>query len=118
MNLIVSSHGLELTPSLRAYAEDKIGAVADKFKDVVHDVKILLSIDAGQGKEPVHKAQVTARVGTSQSNTSLRHLEHACADLYAAIDILCSKVHREASNRKIMRQHKRGRSHRHEHPMA
>ena len=84
MNLNVSGHHLEVTPSLRTYVRAKLGRVARHFDDAI-DAHVILTVDKLR-----QKAEVTLRVRGKDL-----HCESEEEDLYAAIDLLAAKLDRQ-----------------------
>jgi len=84
MNLQVSGHHLEVTPSLRSYVQSKIGRVTRHFDHVI-DAHVILTADKLK-----QKAEVTLHVAGKDL-----HCESEDGDLYAAIDLLADKLDRQ-----------------------
>ncbi len=84
MNLSVSGHHLEVTPSLRSYVQSKIGRVTRHFDHVI-DAHVILTSDKLR-----QKAEVTLHVAGKDL-----HCESEDGDLYAAIDLLADKLDRQ-----------------------
>ena len=84
MNLNVSGHHLEISPSIRAYVGEKLDRVTRHFDHVI-DAHVILSVD-----KLLRKAEVTLRVPGKDI-----HVECVNADLYAAIDLLVDKLDRQ-----------------------
>ena len=61
MNLTISGHHLEITPSLREYVLTKLERVTRHFDQVV-DVSVLLTVEKMKEKERRQKAEVTLHV--------------------------------------------------------
>jgi putative sigma-54 modulation protein len=83
MQLNVSGHQLEITPSMRAYVEKRLERVKRHFDQVI-DVHFVMSVD-----KLVHKAEATVHV--SGSNI---HADATDSNMYAAIDALTDKLDR------------------------
>ncbi len=94
MNLTISGHHLEVTPSLRAYVLTKLDRVKRHFDQVV-DVNVLLTVEKLKEKERRQKAEVTLRVKGRDI-----FVEHSHEDLYAAIDQLMDKLDRQVCRHK------------------
>jgi putative sigma-54 modulation protein len=84
MNLSVSGHHLDVTPSLRSYVQSKIGRVTRHFDHVI-DAHVILTADKLK-----QKAEVTLHVAGKDL-----HCESEDGDLYAAIDLLADKLDRQ-----------------------
>ena len=105
MNLTISGHHLELTPSLREYVLTKIDRVTRHFDQVV-DINVLLSIEKQKEKERRQKAEVTLHMKGKDI-----FVESAHQDLYAAIDDLIDKL-----DRQVCRHKDRVQDHHHDSP--
>jgi putative sigma-54 modulation protein len=94
MNLTISGHHLEVTPSLREYVLTKLERVTRHFDQVV-DITVLLSVEKLREKERRQKAEVTLHVKGKDI-----FVEHSNEDLYAAIDQLMDKLDRQVCRHK------------------
>ena len=94
MNLTISGHHLEVTPTLREYVVTKLDRVTRHFDQVV-DVSVLLSLDNPREKDRRQRAEVTLRVKGRDI-----FVEQAHEDLYAAIDQLMDKLDRQVVKHK------------------
>jgi len=84
MNLNVSGHHLEVTPSLRKYVATKLERVTRHFDHVI-DAHVILTVEKLK-----QKAEVTLHVRGKDL-----HCECEQGDLYAAIDLLADKLDRQ-----------------------
>lgn len=84
MNLSISGHHLEVTPSLRDYVTAKLDRIRRHFDQVI-DVSVFLSVD-----KLVQKAEISLHVRGKDL-----FAEASDADLYAAIDALVDKLDRQ-----------------------
>lgn len=105
MNLTISGHHLEVTPSLRTYVTTKLDRIKRHFDQVV-DIKVLLSLENLKEKELRQKAECNIRV----KGIDL-FAESAHEDLYAAVDELVDKL-----DRQVVRHKDRLQSHHHDAP--
>jgi len=94
MNLTISGHHLEVTPSLREYVLTKLDRVTRHFDQVV-DINVLLSVEKQKEKEKRQKAEVNVHVKGKDI-----FVESAHEDLYAAIDDLMDKLDRQVCRHK------------------
>lgn len=94
MNLTISGHHLEITPSLREYVLTKLDRVMRHFDQVVV-LNVLLSFEKLKEKERRHKAEVTLHVKGKDI-----FVETAHEDMYAAIDQLMDKLDRQVCRHK------------------
>jgi putative sigma-54 modulation protein len=84
MNLSISGHHLEVTPSLRDYVTAKLERIRRHFDQVI-DVSVFLSVD-----KLVQKAEISLHVRGKDL-----FAEASDTDLYAAIDALVDKLDRQ-----------------------
>jgi putative sigma-54 modulation protein len=84
MNLNVSGHHVEVTPSLRNYVASKLERVTRHFDHVI-DAHVILTVEKLK-----QKAEVTLHVRGKDL-----HCESEQEDLYAAIDLLADKLDRQ-----------------------
>lgn len=94
MNLTISGHHLDITPSLREYVLTKLEKITRHFDQVV-DINVLLSVEKLKEKERRQKAEVTLHVKGKDI-----FIEHASEDMYAAIDQLVDKLDRQVCRHK------------------
>jgi putative sigma-54 modulation protein len=94
MNLTISGHHLEVTPSLREYVVNKLDRVTRHFDQVV-DINVLLTVEKLKEKERRQRAEVTLHVKGRDI-----YVEHSSEDLYAAIDQLIDKLDRQVCRHK------------------
>jgi putative sigma-54 modulation protein len=94
MNLTISGHHLDVTPSLREYVLSKLDRVTRHFDQVV-DISVLLSVEKLREKERRQKAEVTLHVKGREI-----FIENCHRDLYAAIDQLMDKLDRQVCRHK------------------
>ena len=105
MNLTISGHHLEVTPSLRTYVTTKLDRIKRHFDQVV-DIKVLLTLENLKEKELRQKAECNIRV----KGIDL-FAESAHEDLYAAVDELVDTL-----DRQVVRHKDRLQSHHHDAP--
>lgn len=94
MNLTISGHHLEVSPSLREYVMTKLDRVTRHFDQVV-DVSVVLSVEKLKEKERRQKAEVNLHVKGRDIFVESSH-----EDLYAAIDELMDKLDRQVIRHK------------------
>ena len=105
MNLTISGHHLEVTPSLRSYVTSKLDRIVRHFVQVV-DVKVLLTVEKQKEKEGRQRAECNIHVKGTDMFAESSH-----ADLYAAVDELVDKL-----DRQVVRHKTRLQEHHHEAP--
>jgi putative sigma-54 modulation protein len=103
MNLTISGHHLEVTPSLRSYVTTKLDRISRHFDQLV-DVKVLLTVENQKEKERRQRAECSIHVKGNDL-----FAESANEDLYAAVDDLVDKL-----DRQVVRYKDRLQNHSHE----
>ena len=98
MNLTISGHHLEVTPSLRSYVMAKLDRILRHFDQVV-DVKVLLTVHKQKEKDKRQRAGCTVRVKGQDLFVETQHF-----DLYAAVDALADKLDRVVMRYKTRQQ--------------
>lgn len=94
MNLTISGHHLEVTPSIREYVLTKLDRVTRHFDQVV-DITVLLTVEKQKEKERRQRAEVNLHVKGRDIFVETTH-----EDLYAAIDCLVDKLDRQVCRHK------------------
>ncbi|MBL8514733.1 MAG: ribosome-associated translation inhibitor RaiA [Betaproteobacteria bacterium] len=84
MNLNMTGHHVEITPSMRAYVSSKISRINRHFDHVI-DVNMILTVEKLRQK-------IEANVHLSGKDI---YAECEDADMYAAIDLLIDKLDRQ-----------------------
>ncbi len=102
MNLKISGHHLELTPSLREYVITKLDRVLRHFDQVI-DGNVVLSVDNHREKDKRQKAEINLHLKGKDI-----FIESCDADMYAAIDLMVDRLDRQVLKHKDKIQ---GRAH-------
>jgi putative sigma-54 modulation protein len=89
MQINISGHHIELTPSLRDYLQEKFTRIERHFENVT-DIHCVLTVEKLE-----HRAEATIHV----SGNSL-HAHSVEEDMYAAIDSLTDKLDRQIRKHK------------------
>jgi putative sigma-54 modulation protein len=84
MNLHLTGHHLEITPALREYLESKLVKISNHFDHVI-DIKVTLTVEKLQ-----QKVEATLHVPGNDI-----HAEASDENMYAAIDLIASKLDRQ-----------------------
>ena len=99
MQIDLSGHHVEITDSLRAYENEKVGRLEKHFEKVT-DAHVILSVE-----KQYQKAEATIHV---KGNKIFAHAENE--DMYAAIDSLADKLDRQIiKHKEKTKKHPRGR---------
>ncbi len=94
MNLTISGHHLEVTPSLRNYVTTKLDRITRHFDQLV-DVKVRLTVENQKEKERRQRAECNIHVKGNDM-----FAQSANEDLYAAVDELMDKLDRQVVRHK------------------
>ncbi len=89
MQLNLTGHHIDLTDALRAYAEEKLGKL-ERFFDKVGNVHVVLSVEKNR-----QKAEATMHVNGADLFANAED-----ENMYAAIDALSDKLHRQLKKHK------------------
>ena len=89
MQVNISGHHVEITPSLREYLNEKLTRIERHFENVT-DINCILTVEKLE-----HRAEATIHV----SGNSL-HAHSVEEDMYAAIDALADKLDRQVRKHK------------------
>jgi putative sigma-54 modulation protein len=89
MQLTVTGHHVEISPSLREYVDAKLAKVQRHF-DNVTDIHCILTVE-----KLLHKAEATIHLGGGTI-----HADSVAEDMYAAIDTLVDKLDRQVKKYK------------------
>ena len=84
MNITIVGHGLEITPPLREFAEEKLSKITKHFDRII-SIHVILSIEKNE-----HIAEATTNYAKADLHTKAIEV-----DTYAAIDVLVDKLHRQ-----------------------
>jgi putative sigma-54 modulation protein len=104
MQLTIKGRNIEVTDRLRSYVDKKIGRL-DRFLPELAEARVELSEEASQKTSHRQVAQVTVR-----SNGTLLRAEERSNDIYAAIDAVTDKLHRQIRRYKGKRRRKMERA--------
>ena len=96
MNINIKGTHIELTPSVKKYAEDKIGSLS-KFMEVI-DAHLELARDQHHRSGLVFHSDINLVIGKK-----VLHAEAEAEDVYAAIDLLIPKLKEQISKFKDKR---------------
>jgi putative sigma-54 modulation protein len=102
MQLAISGKNLEVTDSLHAYVEKKIGRL-DRYLPNISDARVELTVENTRAAKDSQIAQVTLR-----TKQAILRAEEASADMFASIDAVFEKMQRQADHYKGKRWSKRG----------
>ena len=91
MNITLSGRHLEITPAIRAYAEEKAGRLT-KYYDLIQDINVILDGSADKSK----KVEMVITAGHKDRFVASVEGE----DLYGCIDQVIHKLERQLTDHK------------------
>jgi len=103
MNLLITGHHIDVTPTLREYVKDKLEPVTRHFDQII-DVAVVLGVEKPAEKEKRQYAEVNLRI-----KGNMLHVEDCAEDLYAAIDGMMAKL-----DRQVLKYKEKVQDHQHE----
>jgi len=89
MNILITGHHLDLTPSIRAHVENKLERITRHFDQII-GIDVVLGIDSSAAKD----RQKTAEVNLRLKGETL-HAADSGEDLYGVIDGMIEKLDRQ-----------------------
>jgi putative sigma-54 modulation protein len=89
MQINLTGHHVEITPSLRDYLKEKLDRIGRHFEHAT-DIRCILTVEKLE-----HKAEATLNV-----SGSALHAHSVEEDMYAAIDSLTDKLNRQVRKHK------------------
>jgi putative sigma-54 modulation protein len=94
MQLILKGKNVEITDWLREYVEKKVNKL-DRYLPDIHEARIELSVQKTRSSQDRQVAQLTVR-----SNGAILRAEERTDDMFAAIDAVVDKMHRQIARYK------------------
>ncbi len=98
MDIIISCKNFDLTPSLRAYVEEKIGKMANYWDRIIR-AKVDMEVDKNKRGGLMHRATVTLEV----PGPDIRVAEES-SEMHAAIDLLIPVLERQIKKTKARQE--------------
>ena len=89
MQVNISGHHVEVTEAMREYVRKKLNRITMHY-DNINNIQITLSIE-----KMVQRAEVNLHFNSADIVASAEH-----TDMYAAIDLLMDKLHRQLTKNK------------------
>jgi len=89
MQINLSGHHVDVTPSLKKHVTDKLQRIRRHF-DHVTSADVILTVE-----KPLHKAEATVHLSGAKIYAHASH-----TDMYASIDILVDKLVRQVQKHK------------------
>jgi putative sigma-54 modulation protein len=103
MQIIIKGKNVEVTDWLKQYVEKKIGKL-DKYLPNIGEARVDLSVQKTKSANDSQVAQITVR-----SNGTILRAEERSGDMFASIDAVADKLHRQVARFKDKRV-RRGRA--------
>ena len=103
MQIIIKGKNIEVTDWLREYVEKKIGKL-DRYLPSISEARIELTVQKAKSADDRQVAQVTLR-----SDGTILRAEERSDDMFASIDSVADKLHRQIARFKDKRT-RRGRA--------
>lgn len=94
MQLILKGKNVEITDWLRQYVEKKVNKL-DRYLPGIHEARVELSVQKTRSSQDRQVAQLTVR-----SNGAILRAEERTDDMFAAIDAVVDKMHRQIARYK------------------
>ncbi len=91
MRITVKGRNIEITDAIRAYAEEKIGKVANQY-DQIQSIDVVLNVIKNPSVAQSHTAEVICKF-VSGSVTA----EESAESMYASIDLVADKISRQVN---------------------
>jgi putative sigma-54 modulation protein len=103
MKMIIKGRHMDVTPAIRAYAEEKIGRIAKVLDSMIMSAEVELFTERNPSIEKSQVAEVTV-----YTKGHVIRAKEAAPDMYAAIDLVSDKLERQVKKfkMKIVDRHK------------
>jgi putative sigma-54 modulation protein len=102
MKLVIQGKNIEITDAIREYVHQKIEKAVSHFQNMTTEVDVHLSV----ARNPRINSKQTAEV-TIYANGTVIRAQEGSEDLYASIDLVADKIHRQLRKYKEKVQHKK-----------
>lgn len=102
MKLVIQGKNIEITDAIREYVHQKIEKAVNHFQNMTTEVDVHLSV----ARNPRINSKQTAEV-TIYANGTVIRAQEGSEDLYASIDLVADKIHRQLRKYKEKLQHKK-----------
>jgi putative sigma-54 modulation protein len=98
MQVVIQGRNLEVTPRLREYVEGK-AARLDRYLGTINEVRVDLAVENTRSAEDRQVAQFTV-----YSRRTILRAEERSGDIFASIDAVMDKLHRQIERYKGKKQ--------------
>ena len=102
MKLVIQGKNIDITDAIREYVHQKIEKAVTHFQTMTTEVDVHLSV----AKNPRINSKQTAEV-TIYANGTVIRAQEGSEDLYASIDLVADKIHRQLRKYKEKLQHRK-----------
>ena len=102
MKLVIQGKNIEITDAIREYVHQKVEKAVNHFQNLTTEVDVNLSV----ARNPRINSKQTAEV-TIYANGTVIRAQEGSEDLYASIDLVADKIHRQLRKYKEKLQHKK-----------
>jgi putative sigma-54 modulation protein len=102
MKLVIQGKNIDITEAIREYVHQKIEKAVSHFQTMTTEVDVHLSV----AKNPRINSKQTAEV-TIYANGTVIRAQEGSEDLYASIDLVADKIHRQLRKYKEKLQHRK-----------
>jgi putative sigma-54 modulation protein len=89
MQIEITGHGVEVTPALRDYTNEKFGRIVRHFEQLI-GTHVVMHLDKNS-----HRIEATITASHKRF-----HAESTASDMYAAIDLLTDKLDQQVRKHK------------------
>lgn len=97
MNVVVSSRHMDVTPPLKAYAEQKVGKLT-RYYDRIQEIEVVMEASKDS-------ARVEVIVNAEHKNMFIAHQDGP--DMYANIDQCVDKIERQLTDHKTRHRNRK-----------
>lgn len=102
MKLVIQGKNIEITDAIREYVHQKVEKAVNHFQNLTTEVDVNLSV----ARNPRINSKQTAEV-TIYANGTVIRAQEGSEDLYASIDLVADKIHRQLRKYKEKLQKKK-----------
>ena len=107
VKIIITGKNIELTPSLKEFAEKKMESIKT-YVEQLQEIDMILSVDKTKSQGILHTAEVTVWAKGINFRATQSH-----PDMYAAMDLILNKLQKQISKYKDRLKEKPNRRHKH-----
>jgi len=100
MEIMIQGRNLEVTPRLQEYVENKVTRLS-RYLGTINEVRVDLGVESTRSAEDSQVAQFTVF-----SKNAILRAEERSGDIFASVDAVLDKLHRQIERYKGKRQHR------------